>query len=296
MTQIIAAITHDFALMATDRRLTFLNGRDARKVADDDTCKLVNLCNISGIAYTGLARISGMPTHEWIAIRLAEHSCGSPAHAASILVESATREISTTFYRGQQTFVMAGWDLPPGEKHLRAHLRIISNIYNSKGERLPNPSKGYIQFVNWLSDNRKWAAKVAGYDLKDNQVRHLRRLFGRLADRKISSRTVLAALAQGVIDTASVAQGVGSKVLCMCIPRGAAESAASGRGSQLLATADEVACASFSYFDPAYSELRQYGPTVVCRGMACTTETENDPSRNYQSSQVKFLYMPKNNT
>jgi hypothetical protein len=291
VTQILAAITHDFALMASDRRLTFVSGPRAGRIADDNTCKLVSLCNIAGIAYTGLAHVSGMPMHEWIAVRLAEHSCFNPGHASNILAESAAKEIKSHFYAGEQTFVMAGWDWPPGERKLRAHMRIISNIYDHGGNRLSRPSRQYAQFVN-LSDNRKWAAKVAGYDLRDEQVRHLRRLFGRLANGKIRSSTVQKALAKGIVETANAATTVGDKVLCMCIPRAAAETTTSGGGSMLLATAEEVPHASFSYFDPAYSEMKQYGPTLVCGGSAYSElETEDDPSRDYQSAQVKVLYM-----
>jgi len=74
MTQIIAAITQDYVLLVVDRKLTFLEGHKRGQCKDDDTCKLVSLCNMSGIGYTGLAEIDGIPTHEWIATTLASKS------------------------------------------------------------------------------------------------------------------------------------------------------------------------------------------------------------------------------
>lgn len=75
MTQIIAALTPDYVLVASDRRLTLANGPRRGEVLDDDTCKLVLLCGVWGIAYTGFARLQGTPTHEWIALTLAKANC-----------------------------------------------------------------------------------------------------------------------------------------------------------------------------------------------------------------------------
>jgi hypothetical protein len=87
---------------------------------------------------------------------------------------------------------------------------------------------------------------------------------------------------------------VGDKLLAFCIPRQAVElqlkTGISSASAQLPAE-DSV---SFSYFDPAYSELRQYGPTFVCGKFAATDiETENDPARDFQSSQMRILSLPK---
>ena len=65
MTLIIAVASHDNAILASDRRLTFPDG----SVAHDETCKLtVYACNDAKvmIAYTGLASIGGDSTGDWI--------------------------------------------------------------------------------------------------------------------------------------------------------------------------------------------------------------------------------------
>lgn len=64
-----------------------------------------------------------------------------------------------------------------------------------------------------------------------------------------------------------------------------------------LAQLPDEHSAAFTYFDPAYSELRQYGPTFACGEFAATDiQTENDPTRDFQSSQMRFLRLPQRKT
>jgi len=67
MTQILSVMTTDYVLLASDRRVTYGEGPKIGEVADEDTCKLVNLCSTTGIAYSGVGIIRGVPTHQWIA-------------------------------------------------------------------------------------------------------------------------------------------------------------------------------------------------------------------------------------
>lgn len=293
MTQILGVVTHDYALLASDRRLSFVTGPRAGQVADDDACKLVCLCNAMGIAYTGVAVISGMPTHEWIAKRLAEHGCTSPTLAGEILKHCASVELPRTGYAGEQTFLFAGWDSKADGDRLRPRLGLVTNKYESSGKERPRPTVEFVHFTNWLTDDRKWAAKLAGQDMSDAQVRQQRRLYNRLAAADISPRTVLEHMARAVSETAMRNSTVGSRVLCMCIPRNGVEQALTTGRSMLLATRDSVETASFSYYDQEYNELKQYGPTTVC-GQNAQTDlvTENDPSRDFQSAQFRILHMP----
>ena len=57
MTQILAALTQDYVLVASDRRLTIASGPRKGQIEDDNTCKLVSLCGVWGIAYTGFSEL-----------------------------------------------------------------------------------------------------------------------------------------------------------------------------------------------------------------------------------------------
>jgi len=62
----------------------------------------------------------------------------------------------------------------------------------------------------------------------------------------------------------------------------------------MLAREPNALSTAFCYFDPAYSQLQQYGPAFVCGDAAVTDiETENDPSRSYQSASYRILHMPE---
>jgi hypothetical protein len=55
--------------------------------------------------------------------------------------------------------------------------------------------------------------------------------------------------------------------------------------------------ATFTYFDAGYSELQQYGPTIVCGDLVGTeVKTESDPARDFQSSEAVFLKVPQQKT
>jgi hypothetical protein len=182
MTQILAALTQEYVLVASDRQLTFVSGPHQGKVADDDTCKLVLLCGVWGIAYTGLSRLDGAPTHEWIAVRLAKENCCSPYVAAQVFANEGARALKGSRFQLELTFLIAGW------------------------------------------------VRLEG---------------------------------------------------------GALQPHFQGGGNMILAMEPNLSSTSFCYFDPVYSELRQYRPTWVCGDSAVTdVETENDPSRAFQSSLV----------
>src|SRR5689334_14664391 len=89
MTQVLAAITPDCAFLVADRRLTYVAGPQKGEVAADDECKVVSLCHVNVIGYTGLARLAGSPTNEWIAANLAEAGCYHAGDAVGTLASQA---------------------------------------------------------------------------------------------------------------------------------------------------------------------------------------------------------------
>jgi len=293
VTQILAALTHDYVLVASDRRLTFASGPRNGQVADDDTCKLVCLCGIWGIAYTGLATLDGMPTHEWIAVRLAENKCVSPYSAAQILGDAAAPALRAAGISLELTFLIAGWARLP-DLTLVPHFLLISNMHEAVGQLRAAPGQSFNRFERRLRSDEAYAARVVGQPLPNGRGKQLDRLLRRMLKHKVGPKPAMQAFAREILRTSEVRNSVGEKVLAFSIPIAAARQTYKTRNQMMLAMEPNLSNAAFCYFDPAYSQLRQYGPTFTCGESAVTdVETENDPARDFQSSSMRILHMRK---
>jgi len=294
MTQIIGVITKEYALLASDRRLTIAEGPRAGELFDDDTCKVISLCNTCGIGYSGLAYIDGQPTHEWIASTLAEGNCIAAVQAARILEEKCTQ----AFLRRPQSsrplsMLMACWadfDKPPG---FRSHLCWITNSLDEAGRFLRIPRKAFSTTVCALPDDVEFLWQSIGQPLQQQRARDLERNIGPLVAREIGPKEALRLLVEEIINTSKHTNTVGQKVLGLCIPRKSVESQRRTGFSVMVAKLPDDHQAAFTYFEAGYSELIQYGPTFICGEFAGTVKTENDPSRNYQSSEMRLLHLPR---
>ncbi len=296
MTQILTTITKEYVLLVADRRLTFLPGPMQGQVADDDACKLVSLCNICGIGYTGLAQIEAIPTHEWIAKVLALEQCSDPAKATQILTERANAALSNVpLDLRRQTFVIVGWTYFQGLTGLRPFVCAITNMLDPSGAPLPATASTFsVLGPSALKDGQDLAIHVIGQRLRLERGQRLERNLHKLVSKEISAKAALRLLVDEVIHTSGYSSTVGNKVLGLCIPRRAVQSSIESGRSVLLAAQPNEDAASFCYYDPTYSELQQYGPTITCGGSAVTdVKTENDPSIDRQSSQLRILALPK---
>jgi hypothetical protein len=275
--------------------LTVASGPRQGDLVDDDTCKLVSLCNMAGIGYTGLAQIEGCPTHEWIAKILADGHCSDPGVASRILADRARTgllNISPTIRR--QTFVLAGWANFVNPAGMRPYIGVVTNMADAFGNALSRPGDNFAEFVSAYRDGEDPKIQVAGYPLSRERGPQLARNLRRLVAREISPAATLRLLVDEVIHTADLSGSVGKKILGLCIPRKAAQSIIDSGRSALLTTQPNDEAASFCYYDPTYSELQQYGPTTTCGGFAgADIRTENDLLTNRQGSQMRILALPK---
>jgi hypothetical protein len=298
MTQVIATITREYALLVADRRLTFISGPKQGQLMDDDTCKLVSLCNTCGIGYTGLAQLEGIPTHEWIAKALASGGCSDPASASQILSKRAVGALSgLPLALRRQTFVIAGWAYFNNLAGLRPFLCAIKNMMDASWQMTSKPYETFSVLVNALHDSEDLAIRAVGQPLMLERGQHFERNLRKLITRELSPKAALRLLVDEVIHTSEQFHTVGKRVLGLCIPRRAIQSSIESGRSVLLAMQPNEDAASFCYYDPTYIELQQFGPTITCGGFAGTDlKTENDPSHDNQSSSLRILALPKNNT
>lgn len=295
MTQIIAVITQEYALLASDRRLTYGDGPRRGQVYDDDTCKLVSLCSTTGIAYSGVGNMNRRtPTHEWIAQTLAEAGCYDARCAEQTLVAKAPSALSTvprTLRR--HVFVFAGWALFGNPPEIRPYSAMITNERDADFKPTPEPLDSFNAFRKYLRDQEDPQFVIVGEPLSEVRAQGLIRNVRRLVEREIGPNEALRLLVDEIINTSKQCARVGSKVLGFCIPKKAAQRFFETGGSAILAAQPNSETAAFSYFEEGYNELKQYGPTSVCGQWAVTdVTTENDPSRDFQSSSIRLLAGP----
>jgi hypothetical protein len=294
VTQILAALTHEYVVVASDRKLTFSSGPRRGQTADDNTCKLVSLCGVWGIAYTGFSQLEGIPTHEWIAIRLAEKGCTNGSAAAEILSVVAPAAMKAAPFRQELTFLIAGWMISPDRRTLQPHFLLVSNVSGIGAARPPGLE--FLIFQRVLGPKEAVAGQLIGHPLRPSRGKSLGRALRRMIKHGLGPKPAMEALVNEVINSSGATSSVGEKVLAFSISKKAAEHTLRSGQSMILAALPDKTNAAFCYFDSGYSELRQYGPTSVCGQSAVTDlETENDHSRDYQSSSVRILYLPPKN-
>jgi hypothetical protein len=271
MTQIIAALTQDYILVATDRRLTVAAGPDRGKTVDDDACKLVNLCNMSAITYTGLASLDGVPTHKWIALRLSEENCRTGGSAARRLAEAAVSPFRSVGLVVQQTFLISGWALQSDGKLLPT-FRWVTNMTDANGQCKEQPGSDFQVSTLGMTEDVDIQLAVIGHPLiGEAREKRIYRSLRRLVKHKIGPKQAMEHLIDEIVFTSQNSTTVGCRVLCCCIPRAAAEVTISTGAMTIINDEPTLKSASFYYFNPASSKILQYGPTFVC-GAAWLTD------------------------
>src|SRR6266576_2706103 len=186
MTQIVGAITKKHVLLASDRKLTWISGPDAGKTKDDDTCKLVSLCNVGAFGYTGLAEIDGKtPTYEWIVACLQEGNCRDSRRAAEILAREAEKAFVGVSIPIEQSFLYAGWVFSPDRQTLVPHFQLVTNVIDSNQKRLKVPGKTFQVFTGFMKPYEDLVLFVVGQPLRPDRKKIMRKCIRRLAKNEI---------------------------------------------------------------------------------------------------------------
>jgi hypothetical protein len=295
MTQILSVMTTDCVLLASDRRVTYGEGPKIGEVADEDTCKLVNLCGTTGIAYSGVGMIRGVPTHQWIAKTLADAACWDAAHASRVLQQNAPAALSNIPRPlRRHTFLLAGWGLIGMPAALCPYFCLVTNLIESSRQVASQPLDTFNSFFQLLRDGEEFAYESLGMPLRKEREEKLKRNILRLVERRIGPQETLRLLVDEIIHTSETCDSVGSKILGFCIPRECARLRFETGRVAMLAKQPDSSVATFTYFEKGFNELQQHGPTTVCGEFAITdVKTQNDPSRDFQSSEFRILSLPK---
>jgi hypothetical protein len=219
MTQIIAAITQEYVLVASDRRLTYGDGPRKGEVYDDNTCKLVSLCGTSGIAYSGVGEmVRQAPTHEWIAKILANAACRDARCAEQTLV-NRTPSALPGYPRKLLglTFLFAGWAYFGDPPIIRPYWAAVTNELDAGFKTAPIPLGSFNSFRKYLRNGEAPHCVAIGEPLTTVRARELKRNLQRLVDREIGPKEALRLLVDEIVNTSKRCDRVGSKVLAFCI-------------------------------------------------------------------------------
>jgi hypothetical protein len=265
MTLILGALSHDYAVQVSDRRITGLADGALR---DDHRNKATMYCGVMAFAYSGLAEIEGHTTDEWIARTIAPAMTLQETH--DLISDHATRAfaaISAPPSMRRQAFCGIGWAETAWSDGLVPGQSIISNALTTSGEWNDIASATFTVTGQALSRAKAYRlVPPIGAKLRDD-FNLLERNVGRCIERKTSALEVVRLLGESIRRTALVDQSVGRSLLAVVIPR-----PSQSAGMTMFLT--PVAPSGFGRIDhpmfftiPADSEeLAWNTPNFVCNG------------------------------
>lgn len=294
MTQVLAAILPECAFLVADRRLTYADGPRRGRVSSDEECKVVSLCHVNAIGYTGLANIRRIPTHEWIATTLAKAGCHFASHASEVLRQEADVALAPYSKRlRRHAFLMSGWaQFEPGQT-LKPHLCLVSNFHDDTLAPMAEAFDKFTVRTRILGAHEPVAVFGIGEPLERSREVGLLRSIRRAMNRDNGYAAVLRLLAEEIFLTSARAVTVGDRVQACCIPHASATSFFGGNGVRFSGLRARRDRSTFSYFDRAYNEYEQFGPTQVCGEQAFSEVTFKRSRTGPETSvSVRVLHAP----
>ncbi|MES9854623.1 MAG: hypothetical protein ABW170_22635 [Candidatus Thiodiazotropha sp. L084R] len=262
MTQIIAVITQEFITVVSDRRLSYLNEDGSFKcIKTDNECKLVSLCEHSCIAYTGLAQLDGIATHEWITRTLKKHKCIDAWLAGKILAKECKaplENISKSY--SHMTFLITGWKYT--NKGLLPYMLRISNAYHHDDSWIKLATNNFRYKIICLLPDEVSESMVVGVPLKRAQDRRIKRHIRKTTIRRSLPLATLEYLSKEIVLTNS--SMVGNNVLGVIIPKNQIEETKKAGLVTICHHAPNKSRSTFTYYEEGSNGLEIFGPSFVC--------------------------------
>ncbi len=174
MTMILTCLTKNFIVQASDRRLTFKEGKQV-KVAEDHSNKALIYSTHSVFAYTGLAHVDYPSAIDWAAQQLSEKENLKDAaiHLGNRAYELMNSDHIRSLCAGAPesikglAFVGAGFADVVAEdgRRERRPLRIVISNFFKDGRWLSQPFSEFIMHFHIMPENRDFELFVAGQSL-----------------------------------------------------------------------------------------------------------------------------------
>jgi hypothetical protein len=236
-------MTHDYVVQVSDRRLTDF---ETGAVVEDHSNKTLFFCGQSAFAYTGLARLGGMPTAEWLLKYLA--GAKSWPDGMRVITKTATSDLMRVNFppsinteerrrRRKIAFVGVGFAMPSGgfagsparqasvdvdPVEARIPLMMLSsNFFQPSGDWSPLAEKKLSWVQRALARNQSHLLFSAGQRLRKREYDDLDRKIRRCVEHRTSAFPVALAMVRTVRAVAERNPLVGANLMCMVIPRSA---------------------------------------------------------------------------
>lgn len=274
MTLILSFVDPQYAIQVSDRRVTeYPSGR----VVNDTTSKTTLFGGRVLFGFTGLGRLDGEPTHQWMTKKLSE--------ALTVPVEGSER---FPWFAEQLDAALGQVHLPRQLERVVKRIAVVGVGYvrAEPDPRVP-PLPRYVVISNFHGDSGEWLPEArptcrveaetvrppipyrcyaAGANLTREERRRLDRLLNRCVARRTGAEPIARLLAEQVRAVAVRTPTVGKSLLVSSLP--AAEIPA---GMMMRISRPDFSEPTFLYLpDEASYDAFLYGPNVATRGSAIT--------------------------
>jgi len=206
MTLILTCLTHEHIVQVADRRLTLPDGA----LYDDDTNKAVFYCGRVAVAYTGLARMEGKPTAEWIGLCMKDaKQTTSAMKQIADRAERHLRQISVPDKR--LAIVSTGWATLRG-KPPRPFICVASNFMMESWDWGLSANEQMVVRTIFWDERSSHLLFVAGQTLSRGEIAPLGRFVRRAVAHGATARAVVRLLGETVQSIARGADDRAEKV------------------------------------------------------------------------------------
>ncbi len=269
MTLILACLTHDAVYQVSDRRLTSAN--PPYPVIDDESNKAVVVDGRMSFGYTGLAKIAGKRTDEWLYYTIDDGPTNSALEVANRIAERASSDFSKIRLPAKlkrQVFQCVGWFKCAGERGLSPGIIYIYNALDPvTGDWLDQALPEFKVTVDIPTEYRAGSyLSSVGIDPTDEQKLSISRLMRKCIRHKNATfRAAEKGLIISVHWLSTLYSQIGSSLMVSYLPKKSAENYEKTGKSTIFAGPAGKDVPSFFYVSGTGSRMF-YGPHVIIGG------------------------------
>lgn len=244
MTLILSCLTRDYVVQVSDRRVVATDG----SWREDRANKAIFFCGHSSFSYTGIARLEGLPTDEWLTEQLGTaKALGDTLPLLQRRARDAVRAIPfPSSVRPSErpvirrlafvnvAFVLLGEPSADRTRYqlvrtdtlseasiqkMQPVLTVVSNFFRPPDQWLAKAEREFTVFHRTLDKNEDSTVFPSGQRIGDEDYKELVRNVRHCVERSTTGYPTARILARQIQAVSKNNQKIGSNVLCSLIPR-----------------------------------------------------------------------------